>query len=505
MGDFEDRVGRALGAGAEGAPAAHGLADGARRRLRARRRRLAVAGVAAAVVAVVVPLAVFGQDGGDHNVSDTVPPADSPEPDAADIEVSCVGWVSWPVSAMVEGIPNDVEEADVRDAFVRLQAAPGIDAPRAIQEQGADAAPYIVLAVSDRVTVVGVGEWTSDGPQADAQIVELKQTSSGLKAVGWGDCRELTVALPEGRSRVEVTAPAGGVDPTTTSPQVLVHEGACTSGRDPRAHLGEPQVTETEGGVHVTLSSQAFDGAATCVGNPRVPLTLHLDEPLGDRQLYDAGTWPPTPIRVARADEQWQTVAQDHARAELPPGWHKVECGSDGGEHPVFGPTDVDPCEFGAYAAFYGGATYDALQFPGVVTRSEEDGEVRWSGYVYAGDWVLSAASPDRDLTLRILASARTDGQPVVVADRWEAGADGGVEWRYPAGWGVGGSGIDPTYGVEVSARPGGQRVEHSLAEQLDQAHVRMYGDVGTHRITVTAPSRAVAELVLSSVVAAEG
>ena len=32
-------------------------------------------------------------------------------------------------------------------------------------------------------------------------------------------------------------------------------------------------------------------------------MTIELDEPLGDRQLFDAGTWPPTPIDVASVNK----------------------------------------------------------------------------------------------------------------------------------------------------------------------------------------------------------
>ena len=65
MSDFESRLTAALSSGAEGAPDASGLADGARRRSR-QRRRVMVAVAAAAVVAVVaVPVGVIAlRDGG---------------------------------------------------------------------------------------------------------------------------------------------------------------------------------------------------------------------------------------------------------------------------------------------------------------------------------------------------------------------------------------------------------------------------------------------------------
>lgn len=296
MSDFDERLSRALADGAEDAPVAHALADRARTRLGSRRRRSAVAGSMAAVVAIVVSAAVLTGNGGDRSGPGFV---DEPPPAPDDVMVTCGGDTSWPVSAMEGGVANDVADSDVRDAFARLREEAGIDAPPAIQEQGADAS-YVVLAVTDSTVTVGVGEWTLDGPQRDAMVVGLEESEDGLRAGGWGDCGTLEIALPDGRSRVEVTAQESGVDPTTSSPEVLVHEVQCTSGRDPQPYLAEPTVVEEEDRVLVTVTSDEMVGGADCQGNPSVALTLDLDEPLGDRRIFDAGTWPPTPIEVAQ-------------------------------------------------------------------------------------------------------------------------------------------------------------------------------------------------------------
>lgn len=59
MDEFEDRVRRALVAGAEHAPVPDALAARAQRRLRARRKRVAAVGTAAAVLLIAVPIAVI--------------------------------------------------------------------------------------------------------------------------------------------------------------------------------------------------------------------------------------------------------------------------------------------------------------------------------------------------------------------------------------------------------------------------------------------------------------
>ena len=402
MSDFEDRVGRALGAGAEGAPAAHGLADGARRRLRVRRPRLAVGGAAAAVLAVVVPVAVIGGPGGSspRPGREGGPATDGVE--ALDTRVTCGGDASWPVSAMADGIPNDVDDAEVRTAFGRLNAAAGFDEPRSILEQGADA-PYIVLAVGGGEVTVGVGPWTVEGPDG-AGTVTLERTAEGLRPTSWGDCHQLAVVLPEGRSRVAVTAPRGGVDPSATSPQVLVNEVQCASGRDPAPYLGRPLVDEQEDRVLVTMSSEEVVGDATCQGNPSVPVTLELDEPLGDRQLLDAGTWPPTPIRVAAADaalDGWHAVEVEGVRFELPPHWDELDCPAYT-HH--FGP-GTGRCGEGDYVTFYPEATFDPAMGPGEILEGEEDGTTLWIGYAIVGDWAVVVRTQERRLTQEILAT----------------------------------------------------------------------------------------------------
>ncbi|MDQ4052608.1 MAG: hypothetical protein M3237_07890, partial [Actinomycetota bacterium] len=65
MSDFERRVEEALSSGAEGAPDASGLAEGARRRARRRRRTTVATAAAAVVAAVAVPVGVIAlNDGG---------------------------------------------------------------------------------------------------------------------------------------------------------------------------------------------------------------------------------------------------------------------------------------------------------------------------------------------------------------------------------------------------------------------------------------------------------
>ncbi len=100
MSDFESKLTDALSSGAEGAPDATGLVDGARRR--SRRRRATFAGMGAAVVlAVAVPVGVVAlNDGGSDRDSDSGVAEDTPStPDDTRIEtwhdVSVTVPASW--------------------------------------------------------------------------------------------------------------------------------------------------------------------------------------------------------------------------------------------------------------------------------------------------------------------------------------------------------------------------------------------------------------------------
>jgi hypothetical protein len=197
--------------------------------------------------------------------------------------------------------------------------------------------------------------------------------------------------------------------------------------------------------------------------------------------------------------QEWQTVTHEDARAEIPGDWRKFTCDFDGFESEIYGPSEKDACGFGTYLAFYGSATFDPANMPGEITGTDSSG-----GYVYAGDWAVSSSTPDRDLTRRILASARVDGAPEIDGSFW--GSHAGVDLRaeVPVRWGLGPDAqlndfaICAVAGVrddppETAGQPGAR----STWVEVDF--------VGGRWISVSAPTQAVAQLVLQSVVAKPG
>lgn len=221
--------------------------------------------------------------------------ADDPSAAPPATAVNCHGGPDgWPVGAMAGGIDSRHPREDLATALSALVASTGIDAPFALADLGPEDmadGPWFVLAETDTEATLASGPWTTDGPGEDGQYVNLTLKGGRWKADGWGNCPLLSPVPPAGKSWVEVAA-ADGLDRESATLEVLVTERQCASGRDPQPHLLEPTVVETAEDVTVTWTSAVVSGVADCQGNPAAPMTLDLDEPLGDRALLDASRWP---------------------------------------------------------------------------------------------------------------------------------------------------------------------------------------------------------------------
>ncbi|NPC98108.1 hypothetical protein [Nocardioides sp. zg-DK7169] len=215
-----------------------------------------------------------------------------------DTWVGCFGQSpGWAVSAMDGGI-EPVDRDALAGALEELAADAGIDAPAALRSGDLADADWFVLDQSPTDATVATGAWDANGPAPDGQVVTLRREGEQWRASGWGDCRIVAPVPEPGRQRVEVRA-ARELDPTSTTLSLRLREGGCTGARDPRPHLGTPEVVETDESVTITWTSAAIDGAATCQANPWVPGTVELAAPLGDRVLLDASRWPAHPIANA--------------------------------------------------------------------------------------------------------------------------------------------------------------------------------------------------------------
>lgn len=195
----------------------------------------------------------------------------------------------------------------------------------------------------------------------------------------------------------------------------------------------------------------------------------------------------------------WQTLREGDARASIPPDWQAYDCpGHDEvPPRPVYAAPGEDPCADGTGTVLYENEGPDLTVPSGVVSRLEVDGDSYWQGYVSFDRFIFSVVSRDRDLTRQILATARLAGQPDIDAAQWVGFSRGVINYQVPAFWGVGENGDRSGYSTCVVVDPS---VDSSSDEQVDASHFVALRQFGGFDVTVTAPTEAVADLVLATV-----
>lgn len=196
---------------------------------------------------------------------------------------------------------------------------------------------------------------------------------------------------------------------------------------------------------------------------------------------------------------EWQTVEDGDVWVAIPGDWGRFSCDFDGFESEVFGPTEVDACDFRTYLAFYGSATFDPFAGPGVISANEDADDPGWSGYVYAGDLAVTSSTGDRELTRRILASARVAGQPEVDGSEWRTVEDLGIRVDIPEFWGLGAEADLELYAVCVAPGERDDPPELQPKADVDEVGVGL-SYVSGRWVSVSAPTQALGDLVMATV-----
>lgn len=91
-----------------------------------------------------------------------------------------------------------------------------------------------------------------------------------------------------------VPAPDADLSARSTRIDVLVNEFACAGGQSAEGRIVPPTVNYQTDAVIIAIEVIPKAGPNTCPGNPDTPYTVELAEPLGDRQLLDGRTDPPS-------------------------------------------------------------------------------------------------------------------------------------------------------------------------------------------------------------------
>jgi hypothetical protein len=246
---------------------------------------LAVA-IGVGALAVVGLPAVGGPSGAPRTGSAPVPVASLPL-------IGCWGQGPGFSPDLLTG-PGSAETGDSAAAAVLRQF---VSSPN-----GSDAPAhgwYLMEATSDEVQFVA--RVPSGGPPDFWQVVVNRGTAGQFVSDGW--------SLGGYGSCVLETVPPAGYGPATwtldpsvpfaagaNELHILVAEQSC-HGSDP-TEVGRilANVAYTDRDVVVTVVARSPEGAQTCPAPPPTPYVVVLDQPVGNRDLQDGGSWPPPSI-----------------------------------------------------------------------------------------------------------------------------------------------------------------------------------------------------------------
>ncbi|SDU40052.1 hypothetical protein [Jiangella alkaliphila] len=292
--DLETALRATLSDRAGAAPSGDDLADTVTRAGLVQRRRRRLAG--AAVVLAVGVVAGFAGRGLVPVAGDAEPePAASTPAEVASDLVTCNMYNGWPLfdPVLLTERPELDPESDLGTA-VRTTARPSIaarliDSWTLIGQVGSRA--YLLIWMKD------TEEARNLGGELSTAIYARAADGSWAYEGGGGGCepqRYFSDGLMPGWWTLR-TAP----EPDTTSVDINVNSDECSSGQSPADRLTEPIVEYHADTVVITTRLEPQPpGGNTCPGSPSAPLTVQLDEPLGDRQLLDGQWYPPRPATI---------------------------------------------------------------------------------------------------------------------------------------------------------------------------------------------------------------
>ena len=123
------------------------------------------------------------------------------------------------------------------------------------------------------------------------RVVEVRRQRKGRWSLdGSGHC-ELWATPLHGRPSADWSL-TKDPEPSDRELHVVATEMACTGGRKLAPKEFRPVVHYEEARISVVMYSQPV-GGGTCPGNPSTRVTIELDEPVGEREIYDVGPYPP--------------------------------------------------------------------------------------------------------------------------------------------------------------------------------------------------------------------
>jgi hypothetical protein len=128
-----------------------------------------------------------------------------------------------------------------------------------------------------------------DNGYLEEMVVE--GNSGGWFPTTLSECQPASYSINAGSANWALDPAFPAPDANTQRLHVLVVEMACAGSRQPIGRILPPLATYTDASVTLTVAVRSVGGPATCPGNPALPVTIVLPQPLGDRTLT-GGTDP---------------------------------------------------------------------------------------------------------------------------------------------------------------------------------------------------------------------
>lgn len=202
---------------------------------------------------------------------------------------SC-GSISVPLDVLEGGRPATELDATHRAALRQVTAD-------LTMEIGDLSEWRIVTANGRRIVILGPpqDDHIGDGSPVNS-VVAADRGDDGWQLDLAGAC-ELGLDL-DGLGNADVRLDSGAPPPTedATELHLLVTERACASGKSAEGRIRVVSQRYTADELQIAIGVEPRPGDQECPGNPETPFTVHLEEPLGDRVIADATTYPPTKL-----------------------------------------------------------------------------------------------------------------------------------------------------------------------------------------------------------------
>ena len=145
------------------------------------------------------------------------------------------------------------------------------------------------VVVTERAVVFLYELGTGRFPYSEVEV--HRGPNGGWSFAGSGDC-QLWATPRDGWASAEWSL-TEDPEPEAREIQVLAKENGCSSGRKLAPDDFRSFIHYEDGRISVAVYSKPLEADfANCIGNPSTKVTIDLDEPVGDREIFDVGRYP---------------------------------------------------------------------------------------------------------------------------------------------------------------------------------------------------------------------